>query len=484
MTTAVATKYETVVGVEVHVQLKTKSKLFCPDSTTFGGDPNENTCIVCLGYPGALPVLNKQAVDYAIMLGLALNCNIAPISKFDRKHYFYPDLPKAYQISQFDMPVCEHGHMTLSTGNKVRILRAHLEEDAGKLVHAGAEGLAGSDYSMSDLNRAGTPLLEIVSEPDIRTGEEAREYMTNLRNIVRYLGVCDGNLEEGSMRCDVNVSIRPVGQTELGTKAEVKNMNSLRAIQKAVEFETQRQAKILDEGGFVSQDTRLWNDATQETITMRTKEGAADYRYFPEPDLKPLIISSEWIESVRKTLPELPKQRLEKLMTTYSLPDHDANLLVDNKDLGDCFEAAVNHNKNYKALSNWLVGDIMGWLKTEKKELAELPFDGETLAELVQLLDEKVIGSAIAKKLLPELLEKGGSPKAIVDKRGMAQVSDEGALKTEIQKVIDANPGQVEQFKAGKDKLMGFFVGQIMKATKGSANPEVVSKLIKEMLQN
>lgn len=482
MSTAVATKYETVVGVEVHVQLKTQSKLFCPDATAFGSAPNENTCTVCLGYPGALPVLNKQAVEYAIMLGLALNCNIAKVSKFDRKHYFYPDLPKAYQISQFDMPVCEHGHMTLSNGTNVRILRAHLEEDAGKLVHAGAEGLAGSDYSMSDLNRAGTPLLEIVSEPDIRTGEEAREYMTNLRNIVRYLGVCDGNLEEGSMRCDVNVSIRPEGSTTLGTKTEVKNMNSFRAVQKAVEFETKRQIELVESGGKVVQETRLWNDATQETITMRTKEGAADYRYFPEPDLKPLIISEEWINSVKKQLPELPQQRLSRLISEFGLPEHDANLLVDNKELGDCFEEASAHNKNAKALANWLVGDIMAWLKTEKKDLSDLPFSGTILADLVSLLDEKIIGSAIAKKLLPELLEKGGSPKAIVEERGMAQVSDEGALKTEIQKVINANPQQVEQYKAGKDKLIGFFVGQIMKATKGSANPEVVTKLLKEML--
>jgi len=482
MTTAVATKYETIVGVEVHVQLKTESKLFCPDSTHFGGQPNDNTCIVCLGYPGALPVLNKQAVEYAIMLGLALNCDIAAISKFDRKHYFYPDLPKAYQISQFDMPVCSNGYMDLSNGRRVRIHRAHLEEDAGKLVHAGAEGLAGSDYSLSDLNRAGTPLLEIVSEPDIRTGEEAREYMTNLRNIVRYLGVCDGNLEEGSMRCDVNVSIRPVDSTTLGTKTEVKNMNSFRAVQKAVEFEAQRQEKILSEGGCIVQETRLWNDATQETITMRTKEGSADYRYFPEPDLKPLIIASEWIASVRNTLPELPQQRFERLTTTFGLPAHEAHLLVDTKELGDCFETASKQCQNAKALANWLVGDIVAWLKNEKKDLSDTPFTGQTLAELVTLIDDNTISSAIAKKLLPELLEKGGSPKTLVAERRMAQVTDAAAIKTEIQKVLDANAGQVAQYRAGKEQLFGFFVGQVMKATKGAANPEMVNQLLKEML--
>ncbi len=482
MATATQTQYETVVGLEVHVQLKTKSKLFCPDATRFGEHPNMNTCPVCLGYPGVLPVLNLQAVEYAIMLGLALNCEIAEFSKFDRKHYFYPDLPKAYQISQYDMPIASHGHMVLSNGRTIRILRAHMEEDAGKLVHAGAEGLAGSDYSLSDLNRAGTPLLEIVSEPDIRSAEEAREYMSQLRNIVRYLDVCDGNLEEGSMRCDANVSIRPAGGTELGTKTEIKNMNSFRAIQRAIEYEVQRQIDTLSSGGQVVQETRLWNEATGTTLSMRTKEGADDYRYFPEPDLRPLHIDREWLDEIRSRLPELPHQRYEKLTGPFGLSEYDAGLLVETKELGDFFEAAVRHTNNYKALANWLMGDITGWLKAEKQELADTMLTPEALAELVALQDNNTIGSAVAKKLLPELLTTGGMPARIVEERGMAQMSDEGELRRIVQGVIDNNPKQAEEFRGGKEKVLGFLVGQVMRETKGSANPEVVNRLFRELL--
>ncbi len=475
-------QYETVIGVEIHVQLKTQSKLFCPDATRFGDEPNANTCPVCLGYPGALPVLNKQAVEYAIMLGLALNCDIAELSKFDRKHYFYPDLPKAYQISQYDMPVCTDGHMLLSTGTHVRINRAHMEEDAGKLVHSGSEGLAGSDYSLADLNRAGTPLLEIVSEPDIKSAAEAREYMSNMRNIVRYLGVCDGNMEEGSMRCDVNISVRPQGQKEYGTKTEIKNMNSTRAIEQATQYEIARQIQILESGGSVTQASRLWNEATGETMLMRVKEGEADYRYFPEPDLRPLHISPEWIESLRKQLPELPEARRKRYTEKLGFSEQDAGLLVDSKELGDFFDAASEHCKHHKSLINWLVGEITAYLKTEKKNINETQLSPQALAELVELQEGKTISSTIAKKLLAELLEKGGSPAQIVEDRGMAQNSDEGELKKMVEEVIAKNPKQADQFRAGKEQVLGFFIGQIMRASKGSANPEMVNKLLRELI--
>ncbi|MBK8191128.1 MAG: Asp-tRNA(Asn)/Glu-tRNA(Gln) amidotransferase subunit GatB [Vampirovibrionales bacterium] len=477
-----ATTYETVIGLEVHVQLKTASKLFCPDSTTFGQAPNVNTCTVCLGYPGALPVLNRQAVEYAIMLGLAIHCEIAEVSKFDRKHYFYPDLPKAYQISQFDMPLCQHGWMELNSGRRVRILRAHLEEDAGKLVHAGADGLSGSDYSLSDLNRAGTPLLEIVSEPDLRSGEEAREYLTQLRNIVRYLGVCDGNLEEGSMRCDANVSVRPLGEQALGVKAEIKNMNSARALQRAIEYEAQRQIELIESGGRVIQETRLWNEATGVTLSMRGKEGSADYRYFPEPDLRPLVVSREWVERLRAASPELPHHRFERLTGEFGLSAYDANLLVDVKELGDCFEAAAALTPRYKTLANWLIGDITAALKADRRSLADTRLTPQALAELADLLEENVISSAIAKKILPDVLNDGALPRVLVESRGLAQVSDTGALRDLVAAVIADNPQQVEQYRAGKDKLLGFFVGQAMKRSKGSANPELLAPIIQAML--
>lgn len=484
MTAAVSavTAYETVIGLEVHVQLKTDSKLFCPDATRFGEAPNENTCIVCLGYPGALPVLNRQAVEYAILLGLALNCEIAEVSKFDRKHYFYPDLPKAYQISQFDMPLCQHGWMVLSNGRRVRILRAHLEEDAGKLVHAGSDGLSGSSHSLSDLNRAGTPLLEVVSEPDLRSGEEAREYLSQLRNIVRYLGVCDGNLEEGSMRCDANVSVRPLGSQTLGVKAEIKNMNSTRALQRAIEYEAQRQIDLLLSGGRVIQETRLWNEAMGTTQSMRGKEGSADYRYFPDPDLRPLVVSRQWVDALRAASPELPHRRFERLTGEFGLSPYDANLLVDVKEMGDCFEAAAALTAHYKTLANWLMGDITAALKADKRTLADTHLTPAALAELADMLEDGVISSAIAKKILPDLLNDGAMPRALVASRGLAQVSDPGALRSLVAAVIADHPQQVAQYRAGKDKLLGFFVGQVMKRSQGAANPELLTPLIQAML--
>lgn len=482
MATQAPTQYETVIGLEVHVQLKTDSKLFDPSPNAFGDEPNVNINTPCLGLPGALPVLNERAVEYAIKLGLALNCQIAEVTKFDRKQYFYPDLPKGYQISQYDYPICEHGSMTLSNGRHVRILRAHLEEDAGKLVHAGSVGLAGAEYSLVDLNRAGSPLVEVVSEPDIRSAEEAREYMQQIRNIVRYLDVCDGNLEEGSMRCDANVSIRPVGNTEYGTKTEIKNMNSFRSVQRAIESEVARQIEIVESGGRVTQESRLWDEATQSTKTMRSKEEAHDYRYFPDPDLRPLAIPRERVEHLRQTLPELPHQRYERLISGFGLSEYDAGVMVEFKEMGDFFELASEHTDNYKALSNWIQGDITAYLKNNKLSIFETQLTPRALAELVHLVDQNTISSAMAKKLIPELLEKGGEPEKLVQEKGMAQISDAGALRGLIQKVIDANPDNVAAYRDGKDKLFGFFVGQVMKESKGSANPELVNELLKEML--
>ncbi|WP_373533242.1 Asp-tRNA(Asn)/Glu-tRNA(Gln) amidotransferase subunit GatB [Vampirovibrio sp.] len=475
-------KYETVIGLEVHVQLKTDSKLFDASPNAFGDQPNINIDTPCLGLPGALPVLNERAVEYAIKLGLALDCTIAKVTKFDRKQYFYPDLPKGYQISQYDFPICEHGTITLSNGRKVRVLRAHLEEDAGKLVHAGAMGLANSDYSLVDLNRAGCPLVEVVSEPDIRSAEEAREYMQQIRNIVRYLDVCDGNLEEGSMRCDANVSIRPYGATEYGTKTEIKNMNSFRSVQRAIESEVARQTEIIESGGRITQESRLWDEATQSTKTMRSKEEAHDYRYFPDPDLRPLAIADEYVEHLRQTLPELPHQRYARMISGFGLSDYDAGVMVEFKEMGDFFELAAEHTDNYKAISNWIQGDITAYLKNNKVSIFETKLSPKALADLVHFVDKSVISSAMAKKLMPELLELGGEPEALIQQKGLAQISDEGALRGLIQKVIDGNPANVEAYRAGKDKLFGFFVGQVMKESKGSANPELVNQLLKEML--
>lgn len=476
------TKYETVIGLEVHVQLKTETKLFCSCALSFGAEPNTNTCPVCLGLPGVLPVLNKKALQFAIQIGLALNCDIAEQSKFDRKQYFYPDLPKGYQISQYDLPVCSDGELILSSGKRIRVLRAHLEEDAGKLVHSGAAGLAGSDYSLVDLNRAGTPLVEIVSMPDLSSAEEAKEYMTQIRNIVRYLGVCDGNLEEGSMRCDANVSIRLWGAEELGTKAEIKNMNSMRSLQRAIEVEVARQVALVDAGEKVVQETRLWNEGSGTTISMRSKEEAHDYRYFPDPDLRLIQIGRGWVDELAKQQPDLPEVRLRKFIANFALSEYDAGILVEFKELGDFFETATSLTPNHKALTNWLMGDITAYLNTEKKALNETHLTPEALAELIALVDKNTISNAIAKKLLPELLEKGGMPGKLVAERGLTQITDEGSLRGTIQQILDANPKDVEAYRAGKEKVLGFFVGQVMKQTKGQANPELVNSLLKDML--
>lgn len=476
------TQYETVIGLEIHVQLKTESKLFDPSPNHFGNEPNVNINTPCLGLPGALPVLNQRAVELAIRLGLALNCHIAEVTKFDRKQYFYPDLPKGYQISQYDYPICEHGSLTLSNGRQVRILRAHLEEDAGKLVHAGAMGLAGSDYSLVDLNRAGTALVEVVSEPDLRSACEAREYMQQVRNIVRYLDVCDGNLEEGSMRCDANISLRPQGEEAYGTKTEIKNMNSFRSLERAIDSEVARQTEILSSGGRIIQESRLWDDAAQTTRSMRSKEDAHDYRYFPDPDLRPLAISREQVALIRKQLPELPQKRYERLMQQFGLTEYDASLLVEFKELGDFFDQAAEHTTHYKALTNWIQGDITAYLKNFKRSVFETRLTPQSLAELTQLVEQGAISSAMAKKLLLTLLEQGGNPEQLVQEKGISQINDEDALRQIIQTVLEAEPKSVEAYRGGKEKLLGFFVGQVMKATQGSANPDLANRLIKEML--
>ena len=473
-------KYEVVIGLEVHAQLKTKSKIFAPDGTEFGQEPNTQTSPITLGMPGVLPVLNKEAVNMGILTGLALNCEIPERCKFDRKQYFYPDLPKGYQISQYDEPICVNGYLEIG-GKKIGITRAHLEEDAGKLVHAGADGLAGSSYSLVDLNRAGTPLLEIVSEPDMRSSAEARAYMEELRNIVRYIGVCDGNLEEGSMRCDANISIMPKGSNKFGTRAEIKNVNSFSALQRAIEYEIDRQIEIVEEGGKVVQETRLWDDNAKETRSMRGKEDAHDYRYFPEPDLKPLVISREWVQEIKDKMPELPAQKRARYQS-LGLSEYDANVVVEQMELALFFDRVLELGANAKTAVNFIMGEIAAYLKEEKLELAQTKLTPENLAELISLIEKGTISNNIGKQIIIDMMQTGKAASKIVEEKGLSQITDESAIKEIVQKVVDANPNQVAAYKGGKVQLFGFFVGQVMKETKGRANPKTVNELLKELL--
>ena len=473
-------KYEVVIGLEVHAQLKTKSKIFAPDKNEFGQEPNSLTSPVTLGMPGVLPVLNKECVNMGILTGLALNCEIPSRCKFDRKQYFYPDLPKGYQISQYDEPICVNGHIEID-GKRIGITRAHLEEDAGKLVHAGANGIAGSTYSLVDLNRAGTPLLEIVSEPDMRSSEEAKNYMEELRNIVRYIGVCDGNLEEGSMRCDANISIMPKGSKEFGTRAEIKNVNSFAALQRAIEYEIERQIEIVEEGGEVVQETRLWDDASRETRSMRGKEDAHDYRYFPEPDLMPLEISREWVEEIRAKMPELPNQK-RKRYQEIGLSEYDASVIVEQMGLALFFDKILELGANPKTAVNFIMGEITAYLKEEHIEITDTKLTPDNLAELISLIEKGTISNNIGKQIIIEMMKDGTKASVIVEKKGLSQISDEGAIKELVQKVVDAHPNEVEAYKNGKTNLLGFFVGQVMKETKGRANPKTVNQLIKEII--
>ena len=430
--------------------------------------------------PGVLPVLNKEAVNMGILTGLALHCTIPPRCKFDRKQYFYPDLPKGYQISQYDEPICVGGYLDIQ-GKRIGITRAHLEEDAGKLVHAGADGIAGSSYSLVDLNRAGTPLLEIVSEPDMRSSDEARAYMEELRNIVRYIGVCDGNLEEGSMRCDANISIMPKGSKEFGTRAEIKNVNSFSALQRAIEYEIDRQIEIVEEGGKVVQETRLWDDNSRETRSMRGKEDAHDYRYFPEPDLMPLAISREWVEEIRAKMPELPAQKRERYQS-IGLSEYDAGIIVEQMSLALFFDKVLELGANPKTAVNFIMGEIAAYLKETKLDITETKLTPENLNELISLIEKNTISNNIGKQIIINMLKEGTSAKEIVEKKGLSQITDTSAIKEICEKVVEENPKEVESYKGGKVQLLGFFVGQVMKQSKGRANPKVVNQLLKEIL--
>ena len=473
-------KYEVVIGLEVHAQLKTKTKIFAPDKNEFGQEPNSLTSPITLGMPGVLPVLNKEVVNMGILTGLALNCEIPSRCKFDRKQYFYPDLPKGYQISQYDEPICINGHLDIN-GKRIGITRAHLEEDAGKLVHVGADGLAGSSYSLVDLNRAGTPLLEIVSEPDMRSSEEAKNYMEELRDIVRYIGVCDGNLEEGSMRCDANISIMPKGTTKFGTRAEIKNVNSFSALQRAIEYEIDRQIEIVEEGGEVVQETRLWDDNSRETRSMRGKEDAHDYRYFPEPDLMPLEISREWVQRIKDSMPELPAQKRARYQG-LGLSEYDANVIVEQMGLALFFDKVLELGATPKIAVNFIMGEISAYLKEDHIEITDTKLTPENLAELISLIEKGTISNNIGKQIIIEMMKDGTKASVIVEKKGLSQITDEGAIKAIVQKVVDANPNQVEAYKNGKTNLLGFFVGQVMKETKGRANPKTVNELLKEII--
>ena len=473
-------KYEVVIGLEVHAQLKTKSKIFAPDGTEFGKEPNSETSVITLGMPGVLPVLNREVVNMGILTGLALNCEIPSRCKFDRKQYFYPDLPKGYQISQYDEPICVNGHIDIK-GKRIGITRAHLEEDAGKLVHAGSAGIAGSSYSLVDLNRAGTPLLEIVSEPDMRSSDEARAYMEELRNIVRYIGVCDGNLEEGSMRCDANISIMPKGSKVFGTRAEIKNVNSFSALQRAIEYEIDRQIEIVEEGGQVVQETRLWDDNARETRSMRGKEDAHDYRYFPEPDLMPLEISREWVQEIKDKMPELPEQKRQRYMG-LGLSEYDACVIVEQMGLALFFDKVLELGATPKIAVNFIMGEIAAYLKEEHKEITETKLTPENLVELIALIEKNTISNNIGKQIIVDMMKDGTKASEIVEKRGLSQISDEGAIKEVCEKVAAAHPNEVAAYKNGKVQLLGFFVGQVMKETKGRANPKAVNELMKEIL--
>ena len=476
--------YETVIGLEVHAQLKTRSKIFCGCSTAFGAEPNANTCPVCLGMPGVLPVLNKRAMEFLLRLALATESRIELRSRFARKNYFYPDLPKAYQISQYELPVATGGHVDIDVDGgpkRIRLVRIHIEEDAGKLIHG--ENLDDPKASYVDLNRAGTPLLEIVSEPDLATPAEAREYVQKLRTLVQYLDICDGNMEEGSLRVDANLSVRPAGARELGTKTELKNINSFRFLQRALEYERDRQIRTLEKGGQIVQETRLWDQAQGVTHSMRTKEYAHDYRYFPDPDLVPVVVQ-EWLDEIRADMPELPDAKKKRFVEEYGIPAYDAGILTTSRELADYYEAAVRAHPSPKPVSNWVMGDLMGALNDSKKDISESPVQPENLAALVKLIEDDTISGKIAKTVFEEMFATGGEPAGIVASKGLEQVTDEGALKAAVDEVLAGHPKELEQYKSGKTKLLGFFMGQVMKATGGKANPQVVQEVLQEKLSD
>ena len=472
--------FEAVIGLEIHAQLKTTSKIFCGCSTEFGAAPNTHTCPVCLGMPGVLPVLNRKVVDFAIRMGLACQCEIASESRFARKNYFYPDLPKGYQISQYDKPIAEHGYIDIDTergSKRVGITRIHMEEDAGKLLHDPAAAA-----SRVDLNRTGIPLLEIVSEPDLRSAEEAGAYLRKVHSILRYLDICDGNMEEGSFRCDANVSIRPMGQPEFGTRAEIKNVNSFRFVEKAIQYEITRQKEVLMDGGQVVQETRLWNADTGRTFSMRSKEEAHDYRYFPDPDLVTLEIGEEWIEQIRSGLPELPDAKKARFITQYQLPAYDADLLSASREMAEYFESCVRLGAGPKTASNWIMGPLLSELNRGGKSIAESPVSPEHMSELIRLIENNTISGKIAKKVFEKMVQSGDTPANIVRSDDLIQVSDSAAIEPLIREVIAKHPNEAEDYRNGKEKVFGFFVGQVMKASHGKANPQMVNELLKKLL--
>ena len=476
-------EYEAIIGLEVHAQLLTQSKIFSASSAAYGGEPNSQTDPVVLGMPGVLPVLNRRAVEYAIRMGLATHCHIASYSRFARKHYFYPDLPKGYQISQYELPICSNGYVEIEpeggSAKRIGITRIHLEEDAGKSIHDPA--IAGED-TLVDLNRSGVPLIEIVSEPDIRTPQEAYAYLMRLKQLLTYLDICDGNMEEGSLRCDANVSVRPAGATEFGVKTEVKNMNSFRNVERALTYEIERQKQMLSRGEEVVQETLLWDANAGVARTMRSKEEAHDYRYFPDPDLLPLTVSQEWIGRIRRELPELPREKKERFISQYQLPEYDAQLLTTSKELADYYEAVAGECRDYKLISNWLMSDIIRVLNERKIEITEFPVSAGNLAALLNLIIDNTISQKIAKTVFEEMLETGTHPRKIVEEKGLAQISDSGALEAIIENVLAENASQVAEYRSGKEKVFGYLIGQVMKATRGKANPALVNKILREKL--
>jgi aspartyl-tRNA(Asn)/glutamyl-tRNA(Gln) amidotransferase subunit B len=474
-------KYEAVIGLEVHAQLLTSSKAFCSCSTKFGLPPNTNVCPVCLGMPGTLPVLNKKVVEFAVKLGLATNCKIRRYSIFARKNYFYPDLPKGYQISQYEEPICYDGYVEIElkegVKKKIRLRRIHMEEDAGKSIHD-------QDIdTLIDINRCGVPLLEIVTEPDIRTPQEAALYLAKIRQLVQYLDICDGNMEEGSLRCDANVSVRLKGETKLGTKTEVKNMNSIKNVEKALEYEINRQIQILENGGTIIQETLLWDASTGVVKPMRSKEEAHDYRYFPEPDLVPVVVSEEWIEEIRKTIPELPEQRRDRFIRQYGLPKYDAEVLTSSKELANYYEECVKFTNDFKSASNWIMVEVLKILNDRQIDITEFKVEPRFLAELINLVSEGKINQATAKKVLEEISHTGEEPISVIERQGLMQISDEDFITEAVLKVLEQNKENVERYLAGKDKLFGYFVGEVMKLTKGKANPKLVNEILKRKLE-